>query len=98
MSMMLNVNHQQSTNLPSQIIDKFFDITKIALTDREKQCLYYTLQGKSAKQIANMLGISYRTVETYLTKAKQKLEVRTKGELTFRLLNILMDSKQWGEI
>lgn len=42
------------------------------LTTQELTCLRLVLQGFSHKQIAHMLEISHRTVETYLIRAKQR--------------------------
>jgi len=42
------------------------------LTLREVECLMYKNQGKTAKEIARILNISYRTVETYLDNIKIK--------------------------
>jgi len=50
-----------------------FPISPIAfLSLREAQTVYYKLKGDSAKEIAKKMKISYRTVETYIEKAKIK--------------------------
>jgi len=54
----------------------------INLSDREAECLFFTLRGKSAKHIARYLGISPRTVEEYLVKLKFKFNAQNKYELT----------------
>ncbi|MDF1759138.1 MAG: helix-turn-helix transcriptional regulator [Coxiellaceae bacterium] len=46
---------------------------KAALTPRELQCFLYVVQGRTAKQIANELQLSKRTIEEYLSHMKQKL-------------------------
>ena len=51
------------------------------LSDREVDCLYYTIQGLPAKVIAQTLCISHRTVESYLRSIKNKLDCNTKQEL-----------------
>lgn len=51
------------------------------LTDRERQVLDMAVHGLTAKQIGARLFISRRTVETHLGRARDKLGVRTKGEL-----------------
>ncbi len=53
----------------------------IILTNRESECLFYLLRGKSAKLIAKMLNISFRTVEVYTEKLKMKFKCNTKAEL-----------------
>lgn len=51
------------------------------LTKREKECLYYTVKGYTAKDTANALGISRRTVEAHLKNLKSKLSVKKKSQL-----------------
>ena len=51
------------------------------LTNREKECLRLTVNGYSAKAIANRLGISVRTVEDYLKNIKLKFNVYSKQQL-----------------
>lgn len=53
----------------------------IYLTCREKECITLSLKHYSAKEIAKVLGISYRTVEEYLSNIKQKFGVSTKKAL-----------------
>ncbi|GAB4393210.1 MAG: hypothetical protein Tsb005_10520 [Gammaproteobacteria bacterium] len=51
------------------------------LTLRETDCLFYMLHGKTCKEIANILNLSHRTVETYLMNVKQKLGCTTNRTL-----------------
>lgn len=48
---------------------------------REKQCLTLFLQGSSAREIGEKLGLSTRTIETHFVSIKGKLRCRTKSEL-----------------
>ena len=57
------------------------------LTSREVQCLRLLQQGKTAKQTAKKLHLSYRTVESYLDDVKSKLYVTNKSELLAKLTN-----------
>lgn len=50
-------------------------------TDRERDCLRYTVRGYSAKQVASILHLSPRTVEEYLNNIKRKLNIHSKSEL-----------------
>lgn len=59
----------------------FKRLEQYQLTKRQQQCLYYLAQGKSAKQIAIILELSYRTVENYLAALKAKWGVKNKTEL-----------------
>lgn len=51
------------------------------LSVRERQCVQHCLQGKTAKETAYILGLSYRTIEEYFTNIKKKLGCRNKREL-----------------
>lgn len=47
------------------------------LAPRERQCLALLAEGKRVDEVANVIGISKRTVEFYLTNARQKLGATT---------------------
>jgi FixJ family two-component response regulator len=51
------------------------------LTLRERQVVEMVVEGKLNKQIAYILGISQRTVETHRANAMKKIEARTFSEL-----------------
>lgn len=51
------------------------------LSAREQECIRYFLQGKTAKETASALGISYRTIEEYFTNIKKKLGCKSKRDL-----------------
>jgi DNA-binding CsgD family transcriptional regulator len=51
------------------------------LTERELDCLIYTTLGMSAKDIGKKLGLSNRTIESYLQTLKQKLGCHSKSQL-----------------
>lgn len=53
-----------------------------ALTGREREALQLIAEGKSNKEIADVLGISVRTVETHRLHLMRKLKVRSVSELT----------------
>jgi DNA-binding CsgD family transcriptional regulator len=52
-----------------------------SITKRELDVLIMLSKGKTAKEIANLLNISSRTVETHLEKIKQKINARNKIEV-----------------
>lgn len=54
---------------------------KFVLTKREEECIYYTSLDMSAKQIADKLSISTRTVENHINNAKSKFGFRKKSSL-----------------
>ena len=51
------------------------------LSDREKEILVCVARGMSAKQIANNLKISSKTVDTYKSRACQKLDLNSRATL-----------------
>jgi DNA-binding NarL/FixJ family response regulator len=52
------------------------------LTGREREVLEGIARGRTNKEIAADLGISYRTVETHRESLMKKLQIRTVAELT----------------
>lgn len=60
------------------------------LSKREAECLHYFSQGRSMKEIANHIGLSPKTIETYINNVKTKIGRHTKSELIsmFSKLNI----------
>lgn len=60
------------------------------LSPREVQCLNLTVHGRLAKEIAYVLGLRPKTVETYLDDLREKLDCRNKMEL---LIRVFMDSQ-----
>ena len=50
------------------------------LSVREAECLFWAGRGKSSTDIGVILGLSGRTVDSYLAKACAKLGVRTRIE------------------
>jgi DNA-binding CsgD family transcriptional regulator len=53
----------------------------IYLTQREADCVFHLLQGKSMPAIAKDLKLSPRTVEYYLNKIKKKLNCHRNSEI-----------------
>jgi LuxR family quorum-sensing system transcriptional regulator CciR len=60
------------------------DDSRISLSRRQVQCLYWVQEGKSAADIGVILGLSPRTVEEYLAKACDKLGVRRRVQAVVR--------------
>jgi DNA-binding NarL/FixJ family response regulator len=52
------------------------------LTGREREVLEGIARGRTNKEIAAALGISYRTVETHRESLMKKLQIKTVAELT----------------
>jgi len=51
------------------------------LTARERQVLQLIGEGKSSKEVANVLGISMKTVESHRTRLMQKLDIHDVASL-----------------
>lgn len=56
------------------------------LTPRERQVVALLCEGRSNDEIAGSLGISPRTVETYLQRMFERLDVASRTELAVRAL------------
>jgi len=54
---------------------------KSRITDREREIVQLLAEGKSSKEIATMLGISVRTVETHRAAIMKKLGLKSFSEL-----------------
>jgi DNA-binding CsgD family transcriptional regulator len=63
-------------------------IPEYGLTTRQMECLFYFMRGKSANDIATILKISKRTVETHIEFIKQKLSCQTKAEVIEKALSV----------
>lgn len=51
-----------------------------ALSPRESECLLWVSRGKSSADIGQIVGLSPRTVDSYMEKTCAKLRVRTRIE------------------
>lgn len=75
---------EKNAFLRSTLINKFTIINKgeqIQLTRREAESAAYMVNGYTAKEIAKILGVSFRTIEKFNIKVKEKLLYKTKQEL-----------------
>jgi LuxR family quorum-sensing system transcriptional regulator CciR len=57
-----------------------------ALTERQRECLILSARGKSDSVIAQLLGLSPKTVNAYVEAAKRRYGVATRGQLIVRAL------------
>ena len=51
------------------------------LTPRERNVIQYVVQGKSSREISELLGLSVRTIENHRTRIMEKLHVKSTVEL-----------------
>jgi len=67
----------------SQLLTRFSvaDALKFKFTQKEIECISHMLDGKSAKETAEIMGISRRTVEFHIENIKNKLGCSTKAEV-----------------
>lgn len=57
------------------------DYPNMNLSARQQQCLFYTIQGKTAKEIGAILNLSPRTIESYIEQIKNVLNCYSKSAL-----------------
>jgi len=60
----------------------------VALSKREMDCIKLIRQGKSSAETAELLSISFRTVEKHIENVKAKLECHKKSELISKITNL----------
>ena len=53
----------------------------VPLTEREKQVLVLIAEGNSTKEVAALLGISYKTADSHRSKIMEKLDVHETASL-----------------
>jgi DNA-binding CsgD family transcriptional regulator len=51
------------------------------LTLRQSECLFFISRGRTSKEIAKILNLSFRTVEYHIEELKNKFNCKTKGNL-----------------
>jgi|SRR5579862_557689 len=62
------------------------DHNPFQLSQRQKECVFYMLRGKTTKQIAEILNLSKRTVDFYIENIKNKIACHAKSELLIALI------------
>ena len=83
-----------SPKIASMLFSKISQTTKVKeqkletmLSKRELDVVDYLLKGKSYKEIATQLFISYSTVNDHIKKIYSKLDINSKGELLALFIN-----------
>ena len=59
----------------------------LPLTDRQQECVFFLIRGKTAKEIANILMLSVRTVESYIEAIKYRLGCTHKSQIVEKAIN-----------
>ena len=68
--------------------------TQPQLSPRMLSCLRWASEGKSSVDIGQLLGISPRTVDDYLTESRRRLGVRTRVQAVLRAVALgLLDDR-----
>lgn len=70
-----------SSSIAQVLLDNPSEQESVYLTTREQVILSHIASGKSSKEIAQTLDISYRTVEAHRRNIKQKLQIDSLAEL-----------------
>lgn len=68
-------------HVPQRQTDVDANDDTIDLTEREAEVLRHVALGSSMKEIATLLQISAKTVDTYKTRANQKLNLRSRSDI-----------------
>lgn len=63
------------------------ELNVISLTEKEKKVTQLLTQGLSYKEIANILGVTSFAINQNAKNIYKKLKVRSRSELSFRILN-----------
>jgi DNA-binding CsgD family transcriptional regulator len=74
---LFDIDNRQENLQKSFILAKGYN----GISKREIECLFFLIRGKTAKNIAKQLGISYRTVEHYIQSLRLKFNCESKVQL-----------------
>lgn len=77
------MNIRKATQLGSE-----GNMNKSILTKREKEVFDLLIQNKSTEEIANILGISEKTVRNHISNVMQKLGVKGRAGAVVELLKL----------
>jgi DNA-binding NarL/FixJ family response regulator len=61
----------------------------LSITPREKEVMHLLAYGLSSKKIAEEMGISFHTVESFRKKLLQKFKAKTTVEMVLKAGNVL---------
>lgn len=69
--------------------DKPQDFDQVLITPREKEVMHLLAKGLSSKKIAEAMGISFHTVESYRKHLLQKFNSKTTVEMVLKAGGVL---------
>lgn len=73
-----------SPGISKTVVDAYMGRAELPpdpLTDRERQVLQLVAEGKTTKEIAEVLGLSVKTADSHRTRIMQKLEIHETASL-----------------
>jgi DNA-binding CsgD family transcriptional regulator len=86
-SLLRSMAHLLGTTQSNKIVEQNltilsdFSTKDIAITPRESEVLFYLMRGKTVKEVALLLCVSARTVDSHLINLKNKFNCRTRSQL-----------------
>jgi DNA-binding CsgD family transcriptional regulator len=63
------------------------EASPLPLSTRQQECLSLLIRGKTTREIALILGVNARTVETHIAHIKAKLRCTSKSQLIEKAIN-----------
>ena len=86
--------------LPNAVIAHGLKNNQIAntfqLSQREYQCIFYVMHGKSVREMAHLMSLSPRTVEQYFMQLKQRFFCKNKSELIEKIIESGLVTLSWA--
>ncbi|HSN18383.1 MAG TPA: response regulator transcription factor, partial [Gammaproteobacteria bacterium] len=73
-----------SPGISKAVVDAYVGKSELPpdpLTDRERQVLQLVAEGKTTKEVADVLGLSVKTADSHRTRIMQKLEIHETASL-----------------
>jgi DNA-binding NarL/FixJ family response regulator len=73
-----------SPGISKAVVDAYVgksELPRDPLTDRERQVLQLVAEGKTTKEVAEVLGLSVKTADSHRTRIMQKLEIHETASL-----------------
>ena len=84
----LPINNIIQENFLNKICPSSHKLELVHLTPREKQCLNLLIKDCSAKEIGQLLDLSHRTVEIYISNIRQKTGFKKSCDLVYHYRHV----------